>query len=465
MNFSTRPNILFVFSDQHRWCDLGCYGNRDVESPHLDRFARTALRFGQCISNAPVCVPSRGSMLTGLYPLRHGAATNDLPIRTDVTSVADQLNKSGYRTGYFGKWHLGGVPRTQAICESRRLGFKEWNVNNCDHNYLHSFYYDAQNNRHEIEGYDAEKYTSLAIDFIKRGTAEAPWGLWVSWGPPHDPYFEVPQKYLDLYADKKLPLRTTVPESITDRLDPRTNWDQEQAEKYLHGYYAHIAALDDQFGRLLAALEETGQMANTIIVYTSDHGDQLGSQGWTNKQLPFEESVRVPLLIQGPGIRRGTCDELIGLTDLPVTLLSFLGMKLPGADGEDLSALFSDPAAHGNDACYIFDLVPAHQSAFRGTRAWRGVRTKTHTYACLEDGTPWLLFDNGKDPGQQDNRIGCPDDAALQAHLHQMTAAFSAQHDALQPWPDLLRHNGLVEKWNESQSHFGLPTLPGAGSE
>jgi arylsulfatase A-like enzyme len=452
-----QPNILYIFSDQHRWCDLGCYGNSEVLSPNFDRFAESGLRFERCISNAPVCVPARGSLLTGLYPLKHGAITNDLPIRMNVESVADVLNAAGYHTGYVGKWHLGGVPRNQAIAAERRLGFREWKVNNCDHNYQNTFYYDEQNARHEIDGYDAETYTSLAIDFVERNR-EQPWGLWLSWGPPHDPYFEVPQKYLDPYADKELTLRGNVPEQITDRTD-RPRWDRAQAQKNLHGYYAHISALDDQFGRLFQTLEKTGQLENTIIVYTSDHGDQLGSQGWTNKQLPFEESVRVPLLMQGPGIRRGVCNELIGLTDLPVSLLSLAGQLLPAADGDDLSALFSDPAAAGQDAVYIFDLVPCHQSAWRGTDAWRGVRTKTHTCACHADGTQWVLFDNAADPLQQNNLAEDPGAAEMQKMLHSITAEFSARHDALLPWPELLKENGLVDEWNKSQRHFGLPEL------
>jgi arylsulfatase A-like enzyme len=451
-------NILFVFADQHRWCDLGSYGNPDVISPHLDRFSADGLRFTHCISNSPVCVPARGSLLTGLYPLKHGAITNDLPVRTDAESAADVLKSSGYHTGYIGKWHLGGIPRNQAILEERRLGFQEWKVCNCDHDYLHSYYYDEANVRHEIDGYDAEEYTSLAIDFIQRNT-QSPWGLWLSWGPPHDPYFDVPQKYLDLYNDKEIALRDNVPEQIVNRLD-QPCWTKDGTREKLKGYYAHITALDEQFGRLLAALEETGQLDNTLIVYTSDHGDQLGSQGWTNKQLPYEESIRVPLIARLPGtIRQGVCDELIGLADLPVSLLSLLGCPLSTPDGSDLQALFREETARGQEACYIFDLVPCHQSMDRGTNAWRGVRTARHTYACHADGSPWILYDNVADPLQRHNQVNCPETAPLQDELHAKTAEFAARHDALLPWQDLLRRFGLSEAWNHSQRYFGFPEL------
>jgi arylsulfatase A-like enzyme len=453
-----QPNILFVFSDQHRWCDLGCYGNREVISPNFNRFAAEGLRVENCISNAPVCVPARGSLLTGLYPLKHGAVTNDLPVRADAVSVAHVLERKGYRTGYIGKWHLGGVPRDQAIPADRRLGFQEWKVNNCDHDYMHSYYFDEENHRHEIEGYDAAEYTSLAIDFIGRN-AGSPWGLWLSWGPPHDPYFAVPQKYLDQYDGRNLQLRKNVPEIITDREDTGRYWDREQAEKNLHGYYAHITALDEQFGRVIDALEKTGQLENTIVVYTSDHGDMLGSQGWTNKQLPFDESTRVPLIVRGPGIRHGVSSELIGLTDLPVSLLALARLGMTEADGADIHFVFADEQAPGQEACYIFDLIPCHQSAWRGTDAWRGVRTKTHTYACHADGIPWLLFDNEADPFQQNNLTDRPESQPLLRELHATTAEFSARYDAMLPWPDLVHRFGLREKWNESQRYFGLPLL------
>ncbi len=453
-----RKNVLFVFSDQHRWCDLGCYGNPEVISPNLDRFAADSLRFTHCISNSPVCVPARGSLLTGLYPMKHGAITNDLPVRTDIESVADVLKQGGYHTGYLGKWHLGGVPRNRFILKGERLGFDEWKVNNCDHNYLDSYYYDEENRRHEIDGYDAEEYTTLACDFIERNH-EQPWGLWLSWGPPHDPYFDVPQKYLDLYKGRELTLRGNLQDDITDRLD-RPHWTKEETLEKLKGYYAHITALDEQFGRLFQTLEKTGQLDNTLIVYTSDHGDQLGSQGWTNKQFPFEESIRVPLMARLPGVvRQGVCDELIGLTDLPASLMTLLGCPLTAPDGSDLQALFRDEDARGQEACYIFDLVPCHQSMDRGTDAWRGVRTARYTYACHADGTPWILYDNENDPFQQDNRICDESLAELRSQLHVQAEQYAEQYDALLPWPDLLSRFDLVGEWNRSQRHFGLPEL------
>jgi arylsulfatase A-like enzyme len=325
----SKPNILFVFSDQHRWCDLGSYGNEQIKSPNFDAFAREAVRFENCISNSPLCVPARGTLLTGLLPMKHGAISNDLPIRTDVTSVAHVWNEAGYHTGYIGKWHLAGVPRDQPVPEGAgRLGFKEWKVYNCSHSYMDAYYHDEGNELHKIEEYEPIKQTDLAIDFMKRNKNRK-WALYLSWGPPHDPYFDVPEAYLDLYAKKKIKLRDNVSDSVAATTTKTLN--REQIIENYKGYFAHITALDEQFARLREALEVTGQADNTIVVYTSDHGDMIGSHGLTNKQLPYEESVKVPLMVYWKGKTfAGVCEELIGLVDLPVSLTGLLGLRYPG---------------------------------------------------------------------------------------------------------------------------------------
>ena len=476
---TARPNLLFVFSDQHRWCDLGAYGNRELKTPNFDNFAERAAKFNHCIANNPLCVPSRGNLLTGLYPLRHGAVTNDLPINPGAEGVGHVLSRGGYHTGYIGKWHLIGMPRRRPVQRDYRLGFDaEWKVCNCNHRYQKAYFYDEENVKHKVDGYEPVAQTDMAIDFIERNRARAePWALYLSWGPPHDPYRAVPQHYLNLYNPAEISLRANVPEEIKV-YDPRTTplmfrigfrlflgmgqkSNREKMRRDLQGYYAHISALDEQFGRLLAALQKTGQLENTVIVYTSDHGDMLGSQGLTNKQLPYDESIRVPLLVYWYG-RTHTqwSDELLGLVDLPVSIMSLLGLKFAGeTDGRDLSSLFTDPAATGLDACYINDLVPAHQAEFRGDTSWRGVRTKRYTFARtpFDDGT--LLFDNRDDPLQQNNLIDDPDYLGLRSELRQVTDDFTDRYDKLMPYPDLLREFGFATAWNKSQRTMRLPII------
>ena len=454
-----KPNILFVFSDQHRWCDLGCYGNMQVISPNLDMFAKKAVCFENCISNSPVCVPARGSLLTGLLPMRHKAITNDLPIDTGVESIAHVLSENGYHTGYIGKWHLAGVPRDRYIPGGKeRLGFSEWKVCNCNHSYLNAYYYEESNKRIEIDGYEPIEQTNMAIDFINRNRDKS-WALVLSWSPPHDPYGEVPQKYLDMYQSEQIQLRGNVPDRIISTLK-RTFSKSDMIENY-KGYYAHITALDEQFGRLIHALEHGGQIDNTLVVYTSDHGDMLGSQGYTNKQLPYEESVKVPLLVYLKGKTTSMkSDEMIGLVDLPVSLLGLLGMKFSGnVDGKDLHRLFLDRDAKGLDECYLFDLVPCHQAADRGGSEWRGIRTSKYTFARTGKDDGFVLFDNENDILQQRNLINQSDYTIVKNGLLEVLNGYIEKYDKFFPWEQLIREYGFLEEWNRSQDYFKLPLL------
>lgn len=456
-----RPNLLFVFSDQHRWCDLGCYGNEQVISPNLDAFAAKAVRFERCISNSPLCVPARGILLTGCFPLKHGALSNDLPIRHDAESYADVLARGGYRTGYIGKWHLAGVPRNQFIPAGRgRLGFQEWKAANCTHQYMDSYYDDEENRRHKIDGYEPAEQTRLAVEFIERRREGGPWSLTLSWGPPHDPYFAVPGKYLDLYKDADIRLRGNVTEPVN--AGRGRTLTAAQIREHYRGYYAHITALDELFGELLAALERTGQTDNTVIVYTSDHGDMLGSQGLTNKQLPYEESVRVPLMVywKGHTLEGAVRDELIGLVDLPVSLLGLLGLGYSGpVDGCDLHRLFTDAGAQGRESCYMFDLIPCHQSYWRGGREWRGICTGRYMFARTASDEGFALYDNAADPLQQRNLIGVPEARELRERLTALLQEHIDRHDRLLPGEELIREYGLTEEWNRSQAYFKLPLL------
>jgi len=452
----SKPNILLVFSDQHRACDIGCYGNNEVSTPNYDKLADKAAVFTNCISNSPVCVPARGSLLTGLIPNRHRAITNDLPVDTSLESIATVMNKNGYHTGYIGKWHLGGIPRDKAIRKGNRLDFTEWKAYNCSHDYYGAYYYDENDVRHEVEGYEPVKQTDLAVDFIKRNTGK-PWGLVLSYGPPHDPYFKVPDEYLDLYKDRELTLRKNVPEEIYE--GKRKGYlSKEDISKNYKGYYAHITALDEQFGRIIKSLENTGQLDNTIIVYTSDHGDMLGSQGLTNKQLTYFESVNVPLIVYYKGKTVNVMsDEIISLVDLPVSLMSLAGMKFKSdVDGRDLSDLFLNKAAKGAELAYILDTVPCHQAYERGYPEWRGMVTSQYTYARSYDGSFCVLFDNKKDKWQINN---LKDDQAVVSFLENKLKETVEKYDEFLPWDEFIKRHGYLNDWNDSQEYFKLPIL------
>lgn len=454
------PNILFVFSDQHRHCDFHRGTNPDLHTPNFDRFCSEALSFDHCFSESPLCVPARGTLLTGLLPQYHKAIGNDVPINTKVESVADVLGANGYQTGYIGKWHLAGVPRDQKVGRGRpRLGFEAWKVNQCSHSYLNTHYDDEENQRHAVTMYEPDHQTDLAESFIQSRADTSPWALWLSFGPPHDPYHDVPQPWLDLYSPEKIRLRKNV--RVPAHRSREVSVNNAALRECLRGYYAHISALDHCFGRLLRCLEATGQAENTIVVYTSDHGDQLGSHGWMNKQLPYEESVRVPLAVRWPhAIKPRKCHELIGLADLAPTLLGLTNTAFTNpVDGKDFSSLFTSGTGHGREHLYLFDLTACHQSSQRGTPAWRAIRTRDKLLALTATGEPWLAFDLENDPLQQINLLRGDSIPPIFNLMRETLEREVRQHDAWQEPDDLIRSMGLADAWNKSQIAFGLPAL------
>lgn len=463
-----KPNILFILSDQHRFCDLGCAGNAAVSTPNLDMLSRAGARFDRAYSNCPVCVPARGTLLTGLHALAHGAASNDLPIRTDVTSVADVLHGAGYLTGYVGKWHLGGVPRDQFIDEGRRLGFRYWRGCNCNHDYLNAYYDDDENVRHPIAGYEPFAQTELALHFLKTH-GDAPWALFLCFGTPHDPYLRLPEGEAE--ALEAPPLRDNAREWAEDGfipgpdhraygLLPRGGYQMEDLPRMLAGYYRHIEHIDSCVGRVLHSLRVNGLEEDTIVVYTSDHGDMLGSHGLTFKQWYYEESAHIPLVVMWPGrIETGAREQIITLADLAPTLLGLLGLHFPEkVDGLDLSDCVQHADGRGARDAYLYSIIPCHQAWRRAVGSWRAVVRGDFKYAANEDGTPLALYNLKSDPLEKNNLIGTAD-AALLEEMKEALRAHVSRFDGFVPWQRLTIARGLGEKWDESQRHFGYPPI------
>ena len=203
------------------------------------------------------------------------------PFSTKSPSIAQAVRQAGYDTGYIGKWHLLGSAsgyenRAAFIPRERRLGFDFWKAMECTHEYNASYYYADENVKLRWEGYDAFAQTREAQHYIRGHAQGKPFCLFLSWGPPHNPYQTAPQKYRDLFKDEDMILRPNVPAA-----------NAAAAKKDLAGYYAHIAALDDALGDLLGTLKETGLEEDTIFVFTSDHGDMLYSHGRRNKHRPL----------------------------------------------------------------------------------------------------------------------------------------------------------------------------------
>ena len=456
-----RPNLIFVFADQMRGMDMGSAGNPEVGTPHMDRLARDGTRLPQAYANCPVCTPSRATLLTGRHALGTRVVANDLPLPEDMPTIGTSLQAAGYRTGYIGKWHLDGVPRSKWTPPGpRRHGFDFWAVYNCSHAYMHAQYYRDAPEPIAVAGYEPVAQTDLLLQFVD-GRDRRPFAAFLSWGPPHDPYDQVPAEYLQAYDPGALALRPNFrpippgPGDLSRGRDPRITLAQ---------YYAHITALDAQLGRILDHLAAEGLVRDTIVVFTSDHGDMLWSQGKMMKQQPWEESIRVPLLVRWPGrVPAGrTTEGLIGVVDLMPTLLGLLGVPIPaGVQGADLSEMVLGRSAAGPGTLFIYDLVPVDQSPAQGIPEWRGVRTARHTYARTRQG-PWLLYDNARDPYQLDNLVGRPEAAELQRRLdgavqHWLQATGDPFVEGLQ----LIERLGLATLWNarERELHPKAPRL------
>ncbi|MHC4658350.1 MAG: sulfatase family protein [Planctomycetota bacterium] len=442
-----RPNLVFLLADQWRAQATGYAGNADVITPNLDGLAEESVNFTNAVSGCPVCCPYRASLITGRYPLTHGVFLNDVCLNNDAVSIAQAYSAAGYETAYIGKWHLDGDKRSVFIPGERRQGFKFWKALGCTHDYNNSFYYGDENVKLKWEGYDAIAQTEEARRYIRWHAKGGPFVLFLSWGPPHGPYHTAPQRYKNLFKVKKLTLRPNVPKEYEAR-----------ARKDIAGYYAHIAALDDCIGIILKTLNETGLENDTIVVFTSDHGDMLYSQGERKKQRPWDESIMVPFLVRYPAAhgRAGrTVSMPINTPDIMPTLLSLSGLEIPNTvEGADFSDIIRGARVPENHAALITCPSPFGQWKRKkhGGREYRGVCTRRYTYVRDLNG-PWLLYDNQSDPYQLNNLCNRGEYSELQRKLEgilsqklkQTNDEFLPGWDYIKKWNYIVDSSGTVE--------------------
>jgi arylsulfatase A-like enzyme len=382
-----RPSVLLILPDQWRGQDLGCMGNPEVRTPHLDRLASQGVLFRNTFANTPVCCPARANILTGKYAHKSGMVANDLRLRESETTLAELLAAQGYRTGFIGKWHLDGGPRLPGFVPPgpRRQGFQFWAANECDHRHFRPTYFRDDDRPIAEERFEPEVWTDRAIEFLKQA-GEEPFFLVVSIGPPHDPY-GAPERFMKLYDPARLTMRPNWVEGVPGA-----------GRKELAAYHAAMTAVDEQVGRLMRTLDDLGRAGDTIVLFTSDHGDMLGSHGRRLKRKPWEESIRVPGILRYPAkAKQGrTSDALLTHVDLAPTLLALCGLPVPDdMQGADLSAVALGTTDRGPDSAFFQIFVPF---AGDGTpHPWRGVRTGRLMYARTEAG-PWVLYDLKDDP-------------------------------------------------------------------
>jgi arylsulfatase A-like enzyme len=453
-----KPNVIFVFADQLRRQATGFGGEINIKTPHMDRLAHESIDFVNALSGTPVCCPARASLLTGQYPHEHGVIINDVPLDPEAKTIGKLFSQDGYSTAYIGKWHINANGRSSPIPENRQHGFSYWKVQECTHNYNASHYYEGSKTELKTwEGYDAIAQTKDAIQFIESQKEGHPFFLMLSWGPPHDPYDSAPQHYKNFIDEDSIVLRRNVPSEKAD-----------EARSLLKGYYAHILALDDCLASLRLALEEQKFFEDTIFVFWSDHGDMLLSQGEINKQRPWEESIRVPLILRYPmllnkaGIKS---DAFINTPDLLPTLLGLCDIPIPSSvTGSDYSSYIrqisqeNDPYRKKSasiippaDSVLLACHSPFGQfSRSEGGREYRGIRNARYTYVRDLNG-PWLLYDNMSDPFQLNNLIGSARHANLIRQLDTELDKKLAKHgDELVPGPLLLEKFGYADHVDET---------------
>jgi arylsulfatase A-like enzyme len=419
---ASRPNIVYIFSDQHRNCSWPGGGTTQIQTPNLNRLAGQGVVFSNCISNYPLCSPHRASLLTGRFPQAHSIKTNVTsnkdPLPTTEPSIARALKNEGYVTGYVGKWHLypGAGSGILVPPGDHRHGFDDyWRA--C-HNYRNRYdtrTYDDEGTEIVLPDYAPKCQMDMVMGFIQEHASE-PFCIFLSWHPPHPPFTEAPSRFEDLYPIDQIQVRPNVPE---DQIEPAL------LENY-RGYYAHISAQDEEIGRLMGKLDELGIADNTIVLYSSDHGEMLGSLGYMEKGKPWEESINVPFVIRWPaGIPANRrLDTLFSTVDITPTLLSLAGVPIPGQmQGLDLSRVLKGQDGSVPASTFIMRINPDQLPDDKHVGDWRGVRTLGNTYAKrIEEAgvAPWILYDNQRDPYQMTNLINDPRYADIQSNLEFM---------------------------------------------
>ena len=445
----SKPNVVFLLTDQWRLQALGYAGNAQVRTPNIDRLAEESLNFRHAISGYSVCCPWRASFLTGQYPLTHGVIINDVPISSDPVGLGDAFKQEGYNTAFIGKWHVNSHGRSNYIPPERRLGFDYFKALECSHDYNRSAYYanDDPTMRY-WDGYDVFAQSEDAQAYIKSQTAEQPFLLVLSLGPPHDPYETAPRAFRDMYDAQDIDLRPNVPADVA-----------ESAREDIAGYYAHCTAIDKSVGDIVKTLDECNLSADTVLVFASDHGDMLGSQGLQRKQKPYDESIRVPFLLRYPakyGNEGRSVGPFLNAHDIMPTLLGVCDLPIPeSVEGRDVSKELDRPADKRDGALLACFHPFGEWNRNNGGIEYRGIRTARYTYSRNLAG-PWLLFDNEADPYQQNNlvnRMECFDlqrdlDHQLQEKLDEIGDEFLSGKEYVDRWAYPLDETGTMPiKW------------------
>lgn len=427
----SRPNVVFILADQWRGQALGFLGEERVQTPNLDRLSTESLVLTQAVSNYPVCSPFRAMWMSGQFPFKNGVYSNansrttphGCELKKTTRCWSDVLSDRGYSLAYIGKWHLES-PR-EPFVESynnkpefawnewtppdRRHGFSFWHAYNTFDRHLKPEYWETDMSRADrlkVDKWGPEHEADVAIRYLQNKSGEErvpgqPFALVVSMNPPHMPYRHVPKRYVQRYAE------ISNADLIGDRPDllpAKSRWGR-YTRNNLRYQYAMMTGVDAQIGRILKTLDRLGLKDDTIVVFTSDHGDCLGFHGQISKNNHYELSMRVPLIIRWPGEITARHDALLLSTpDLYPTLLGLMGLSgdVPReVEGTDYAGLFRTGKGRRPTAQLYMYAPPGDIATGR-----RGVRTKRYTFVVERDVTgseTTVLRDREDDPFQMRN--------------------------------------------------------------
>jgi arylsulfatase A-like enzyme len=382
------PNVLFVLADGWRGQTLVSAGDPNLRAPNLDRLAREGAYCSRAYTSYAVCCPSRAAILTGKFPHAAGVTHNHSLLPLEQPTMSRILKRAGYRTAFIGKWHLDGAESPGFVPPARRRGFDYWAAYNVAHQHYDSVYFGDGPLPIRTSGFEADILTGLAVDFLRKASGQ-PFYLYLALVPPHAPYAPPPRHAT--YDPARLRLRENVPRSA-----------EAATRRDLAGYYGLCSAVDENVGRLLRELDERGLAEDTIVVFTSDHGQMLGSQGLDGIDLPYEEASRVPLLIRYPRrIRAGTVvDALVSNVDYAQTLLSLCGMTAPaGMQGVNLAGLLTRSARAPRDSVYA-------EGQIGQAGEWRMVVRGDYKLVVDRALRPTHLYQLERDPFERENLVG-----------------------------------------------------------
>lgn len=415
----TRPNVLVFFTDQQRWDTTGTHGNPLGLTPVLDRLAARGVSVDHSYTCQPVCAPSRASMQTGRYPTTTGVFRNGIPLPSDMPTLAHHFRAAGYDTGYIGKWHLAGDQHVGPVPPELRGGYDHWlaaNLLEFTSDAYETTLYDADGRPHRFDGYRADALGAAAADWVTQ-ERQNPFFLFLSFLEPHhqnsrDDY-PAPDGYAERYEDAYTP-----PDLAA--------LGGGNAKESLAGYHGMVRRLDEVLGSLLDALEESGQLDETVVLFTSDHGCHFKTRNDEYKRSLHDASIRVPTVLHGPGLTGGVrLPHLVSHVDLPPTLLAAAGLPVPdGMQGRSLLPLPSLISGENGRDWQREVLIQISESELG-----RALRTDRWKYGVVApDADPWhdaaadryverYLYDLDADPHELTNLAEDPAYTAVREEM------------------------------------------------